>query len=179
MRHPLFSLLWEISPRSGIVSPEVNSNQSYSSRLAHSPPFLAQASSHNAPLSPITRAVSSGFVSHAASGEGAAAMPTISALASHSTGAPSSVRAGRTPLLGVSRLRASWLPPPLQPPAVGLYLRCQGEFLGIWDPQNRDTRKNYPRNSVLGWLIITLLWGWGVFISGHNIYTYHIYTYRG
>ena len=31
----------------------------------------------------------------------------------------------------------------------------------------------------IGWLFITPLWVGGVLISRHNIYTYHIYTYRG
>ena len=28
---------------------------------------------------------------------------------------------------------------------VGLYLRYQGELLGLWDPQTRDLRRNYPQ----------------------------------
>ena len=39
--------------------------------------------------------------------------------------------------------------------------------------------KTTPRNDVFGWLIITSSGVGGVFISGHNIYTYHICTYRG
>ena len=27
---------------------------------------------------------------------------------------------------------------------VGFYLRCQGELLGLWDPQNRDLRRKLP-----------------------------------
>ena len=39
--------------------------------------------------------------------------------------------------------------------------------------------ENYPQKRVFGWLIITPLWSGGVLISGYNIYTYHICTYRG
>ena len=66
---------------------------------------------------------------------------------------------------------------------TGLCLRCQGELLGLWDPQNRDLRRKPPPETkfsvVFGWLIITHPLGGGVLISGHNISTYHIYTYRG
>ena len=27
---------------------------------------------------------------------------------------------------------------------TGFYLRCQGELLGLWDPQNRDLRRKPP-----------------------------------
>ena len=27
---------------------------------------------------------------------------------------------------------------------TGLYLRYQGELLGLWDPQNRDLRRKLP-----------------------------------
>ena len=40
------------------------------------------------------------------------------------------------------------------------------------------TLKTAPRNELLVWLIITPSGRW-VLISGHNIHTYHIYTYRG
>ena len=45
---------------------------------------------------------------------------------------------------------------------TGLCLRCQGELLGLWDPQNRDLRRKPPPETkfsvVFGWLIITPLW---------------------
>ena len=30
---------------------------------------------------------------------------------------------------------------------TGFYLRCQGELLGLWDPQNRDLRRKPPPES--------------------------------
>ena len=60
---------------------------------------------------------------------------------------------------------------------TGFYLRCQGELLGLWDPQNRDPRRKPPPGTIFfGWLIINPS-GWGVLISGQNMYTYHIYIY--
>ena len=56
-----------------------------------------------------------------------------------------------------------------------LYLRYQGELFGLWvivipvenHPQKRSFRlADYPPS------------GWGMLISGHNIFTYHIYAYR-
>ena len=34
---------------------------------------------------------------------------------------------------------------------TGMYLRCQGELLGLRDPQNRDPRvETAPRNEIFG-----------------------------
>ena len=39
--------------------------------------------------------------------------------------------------------------------------------------------KNYPQKRCFRLADYHPLWGWGVLISGHNIYTYHICTCRG
>ena len=61
---------------------------------------------------------------------------------------------------------------------TGWSLRYQGELLGLWDPQNRDLRRKPPPETIFWLADYHPLWV-GVLISGHNMYTYHIYTYRG
>ena len=84
---------------------------------------------------------------------------------------PLSLSEGGRPLLRCSQSRR-------QEDAVCI-LRYQGELWRLLCPQNRDYRRNYPQKRSFLLAFYHPLWVRGVLISGHNIYTYHIYTYRG
>ena len=80
---------------------------------------------------------------------------------------------------GLQIFTVVWPKRPAQVTRQVYTLRYQGELLGLWEPQNRDLRRKPPPETefLVGCLSPPL--GRGVLISGHNIYTYHIYTYRG